>query len=158
MAAEPRLATPDDVPDVLRMIEEWYAEDAEPAPTMDAAKVREDIFGEAPRAWLFVLEDGELLCGYALVLRTYEMDMAGDGYYMQDLYVRKNHRGGGSGKKLLKFVAKWVVDQGGRYFNWASLLTPSTLAFYRSLGGEKEEEATVFITYKDDHLRKLAEG
>ena len=156
MAAVPRLATAEDVPDILRMIEEWYAEDDETAPAMNAAKVQSDIFSDTPKGWLFVIADGTQRVGYALVLRTYEMDMEGDGYYMQDLYIRKDHRGGGTGKTLLKFVANWVVEQGGSYFGWASLLTPATIAFYRSLGGAKDEEPAIYFTYKGDDLKNLA--
>ncbi len=67
------------------------------------------------------------------------------GLYLEDLYVRPQHRGGGLGRALLAELAAECVRHGYSRLQWWVLNwnTPS-IDFYRSLGAVPMDEWTVF--------------
>ncbi|MDQ6525689.1 GNAT family N-acetyltransferase [Nocardioides sp. LHD-245] len=142
-----RPATPEDVPDVLRLIRELAAYEREP----DAVVTTEDdlhrwVFGEDPVARVLVAESGAgAVVGMALWFRTYSTWTGVPGIYLEDLYVEPGSRGSGLGRALLTALARIAVDRGYRRVEWAVLdwNTPS-IEFYEALGARPMEEWTTY--------------
>jgi GNAT superfamily N-acetyltransferase len=142
-----RQATPEDVPDVLRLIRALADYEREP----DAVETTEDdlrrwVFGDDPVASVLVAESGDgAVVGMALWFRTYSTWTGVPGIYLEDLYVDPASRGSGLGKALLRALARIAMDRGYRRVEWAVLdwNTPS-IEFYEALGARPMEEWTTY--------------
>ena len=95
--------------------------------------------------------------GFALFFHNFSTFLGRAGLYLEDLYVRPEHRGKGYGKALFWQLAAIAAERGcGRlewwYLDWN---TPS-IGFYKSLGAEAMEDWTVY-RLAGQALRRLAE-
>jgi GNAT superfamily N-acetyltransferase len=122
------------------------------------AQLREALFGERPAAEALIAErDGEPL-GYALFFPTFSSFLASTGVWLEDLFVREEHRGEGVGKALLEAVAARAVEHGGARLEWAALdWNEPALGFYMKLGAATMTE---WITHRLDGeaLERVAAG
>ncbi len=154
-----RDARPDDAPAILalmRALAEYEKLLAEFENT--ASRLRETLFGAAPRVFCAIGEiDGET-AGYCLWFYTYSTFRGRLGIWLEDLFVLPQHRGAGLGKAFMRGLARRCAEEGLARLEWSVLdwNTPS-IAFYRSL------EATPhggWTTYRlaGAALSKLAAG
>jgi GNAT superfamily N-acetyltransferase len=99
------------------------------------------LFGEHPAAEALIAErDGEP-AGYALFYPTFSTFLAIQGTWLEDLFVRPEHRGSGAGKALLSAVAARTRERGGQRLEWAALdWNELALGFYRSIGAKTMDE------------------
>ena len=140
-----REARPEDVPEILSMIRELA--DYERAP--DAVIATEDLlhdalFCDAPAVFALIAEEDESSVGFALWFRNFSTWLGRHGVYLEDLYVRPDHRGNGHGKALLAALARICIERGyGRLEWWVLDWNEPALAFYRSIGAVPMDEWTV---------------
>jgi GNAT superfamily N-acetyltransferase len=86
--------------------------------------------------------------GYALFFPTFSSFLASTGVWLEDLFVREEHRGEGVGKALLEAVAARVGERGGERLEWAALdWNEPALGFYRKIGAKTMNE---WITHRLD--------
>jgi GNAT superfamily N-acetyltransferase len=104
------------------------------------------LFGDPPWAEALIAErDGEPI-GYALYFSTFSTFLAIQGIWLEDLYVRPEHRKGGAGRALLAAVAATLRERGGERLEWAALdWNELALGFYRGLGASAMSE---WITHR----------
>jgi GNAT superfamily N-acetyltransferase len=114
------------------------------------------LFGSPPSAEALIAEqDGEVI-GYALFYSTFSTFLAIQGIWLEDLYVRPDHRKAGAGRALLASVAARLRERGGERLEWAALdWNELALGFYRGLGAKAMSE---WITHRliGEDLRALA--
>jgi GNAT superfamily N-acetyltransferase len=81
--------------------------------------------------------------GFALFFHNYSTFLGKPGIYLEDLFVRPEHRGRGFGKALLASLARLAVKRGCSRLDWAVLdwNTPS-IEFYERLGALRMDEWT----------------
>jgi GNAT superfamily N-acetyltransferase len=117
---------------------------------------REHLFGARPFALTFMAEvDGEPV-GFALAFPTFSTFRGQPGLYLEDLYVKPEHRGKGIGKALLATLAKLARDRGFGRLEWSVLdWNEPSIGFYRSLGARPLDEWTVY-RIDDGALDRLA--
>jgi len=102
------------------------------------------MFGERPAAHALIAQRGPEVAGYALFFRTFSTFLTIPGVWLEDLFVRPDHRRAGIGRALLAAVAARVQD-GGR-LEWAALdWNELALGFYRGLGAQTMRE---WITHR----------
>ncbi len=97
--------------------------------------IGEALFGATPRVFCDVAEvDGDIV-GFALWFYSFSTFVGRHGIYLEDLFVRPEHRGAGAGKALLSGLAqRCVVENLGR-LEWAVLdWNEPAIAFYRAQG------------------------
>jgi GNAT superfamily N-acetyltransferase len=114
------------------------------------------LFGEHPAAEALIAEVDGSPAGYALFFVTFSSFLAIQGIWLEDLFVRPEHRRSGAGKALLAAVAARTRERGGERLEWVALdWNELALGFYSSLGAERHEE---WITHAlpGDALRALA--
>jgi len=118
--------------------------------------LKEWIFEKKKAEVIFALEDG-CEVGFALFFHNFSTFLGRAGLYLEDLYVRPQHRGKGYGKALLKTLGRIAAERGcGRLEWWCLDWNKPSIDFYRSLGAVPMEDWTVYrIT--GDTLKKLAE-
>ena len=143
-----RVATPDDLPAIGRMIRELAEFEREP----DAAKATQEqlhdaLFGpDAVASALIALDDGDEPAGFALWYRSFSTWEGVPGIYLEDLYVSESQRGSGLGRKLLTSLARIVVHRGWSRLEWSVLRwNGEAIAFYDSLGGRPLDD---WLTYR----------
>ena len=79
------------------------------------------------------------------------------GLYLEDLYVRPEHRGKGYGKALFHQLAAIAEERGcGRLEWWCLDWNTPSIGFYKFLGAEAMEDWTVY-RLAGQALRRLAE-
>ena len=123
----------------------------------DEATLEEWLFDKQKAEVIFVLEDDEEV-GFALFFHNFSTFLGREGIYLEDLYVRPEHRGKGYGKALLRKLASIAVERGcGRLEWWCLDWNKPSIDFYLSLGAEPMSDWTVY-RIAGDTLTQLATG
>jgi GNAT superfamily N-acetyltransferase len=117
---------------------------------------RAHLFGPRPVAEAILAEvEGEAV-GFAIFFTTFSTFRGQPGLYLEDLYVRPEHRGGGIGKALLSTVARRAVERGCGRLEWAVLdWNAPAIQFYRAAGARPLLEWDVY-RIDDEPLARLA--
>ena len=118
--------------------------------------LREQIFEKGGGEVIFALEDGKEV-GFALFFHNFSTFLGRSGLYLEDLFVKTEHRGKGYGKGLLKQLARIALERGcGRMEWWCLDWNQPSIDFYRSLDAEPMSDWTTY-RLAGDTLRKMAE-
>ena len=105
----------------------------------DESQLEATLFGPdaVPRTTLAVDESSGDVVGMAIWYRTYSTFQGRPGIWLEDLFVRPEHRGGGHGRALLESLFERA--DGGRV-EWAVLdWNEPSIRFYDSLGARPVE-------------------
>lgn len=79
--------------------------------------------------------------GFALFFRNYSTFLGKPGLYLEDLYVRPQHRGAGIGKALLSAVAGVARERGCGRLDWSVLdWNQTAIDFYETFGARIQRE------------------
>jgi GNAT superfamily N-acetyltransferase len=152
-----RAATVEDIPviaELIRALAEYERLSHEAIFTDD--ELRETLFGERCYAEVLLVEHDGDVAGFALYFHNFSTFLAKPGIYLEDLFVRPEHRGHGHGKLLLAELARIAVDRGCGRLEWSVLdWNEPSIAFYRSLGAEPMDDWTVF-RLTGDPLKQLS--
>ena len=114
------------------------------------------LFGPRPVAEALIAEVNELSAGFAIFFHTFSTWLCQPGLYLEDLYVRPEHRGAGVGRALLACLARIAVHRGCPRFEWSALKwNAPAIGFYDRIGAERLDEWEVF-RLSGDRLAGLA--
>ncbi len=156
---EIRPATEADVPVLFDLILELAAyEKLSDQVSGDAGVLRRSLFEEkAAEALLIETADGEAV-GYAIFFTTFSTFECRSGIWLEDVYVRPEHRRGGIGRAVMEHLAQIAEKRGHIRLEWVALdWNEPALKFYEGLGAERMEDWIVHRLEKDG-IRELAEG
>lgn len=118
--------------------------------------LREWIFEKQKAEVIFALEDGREV-GMALFFHNFSTFLGRAGIYLEDLFVKKEYRGKGYGKALLKKLAQIAVERRCGRLEWSCLdWNRPSIDFYLSLGAQPMDEWTVY-RMAGDTLHQFAE-
>lgn len=108
-------------------------------------QLRDALFAAAPAVHALVAEVDGAVAGFALYFVSFSTWEGRHGIYLEDLYVRPEHRGTGLGKALLSALAGIAVARGYARVEWSVLdWNAPSIEFYRRLGAVPQDEWTVF--------------
>lgn len=152
-----RKAAPADVPRILDLIRDLARYEREPeAVTATAADLLRDGFGPHPRYSCLMADWAGQPAGFALYFHNYSTWQGKWGLYLEDLFVRPEHRGKGIGKALLLELAAIAVREGCGRFQWQVLdWNDPAIQFYEKLGA-KALEQWVTMRLEGNALERLA--
>lgn len=146
-----RPAQPADIPAIYQMIRDLadYERGLDEV-TATEDDVRNALLAEHPAVFAHVAtgpggaSGQDEIVGFALWFLNYSTWTGQHGIYLEDLYVKPEHRGGGHGKALLAELARTCVERGYERLEWWVLdwNTPAR-GFYASLGALPMDEWTV---------------
>lgn len=161
MSTRVRPATIDDVPEILALIHALAEYEREP----DAVEATQGdlvaaLFppGATPTAFAHVAEVDGAVVGMAVWFVSFSTWTGRNGIWLEDLFVRPEHRGSGLGRDLLIALARVCVERGWRRLEWWVLdWNEPSIGFYRSLGATAEDDWTTY-RLAGDALTSLAEG
>ena len=122
----------------------------------DEATLETWIFEKQKAEVIFAVENGTEI-GFALFFHNFSTFLGRAGIYLEDLYVKPEHRGKGYGKAILKKLASIAVEPGcGRLEWWCLDWNEPSIDFYLSLGAEPMSDWTVY-RIAGDTLKRLAD-
>lgn len=151
-----RSATTADVPIVYSLVRE-LAEYEKLLHEVVATEelVKRALFGPKPAAeCVLACVDGQPV-GFALYFHNYSTFMGRAGLYLEDLFVRPEHRGQGIGEALLRYLARLAIERGCARLEWAVLdWNKRAIEFYESMGAVGVRDWTTFRV-SGEALRRL---
>jgi GNAT superfamily N-acetyltransferase len=140
-----RYAEPRDVEAIVGLVHELATYERAPDEVqLTPGMLSEALFGASPAAFCHVAEvDGEVV-GMALWFLNFSTWVGVHGIYLEDLYVRPQHRRLGLGRALLQTLAHVAVERDYGRLEWAVLdWNEPAIAFYQSIGAVAQDEWTV---------------
>lgn len=116
------------------------------------------LFCGQPRLYCDIAEWNGAPAGFAVWFVNFSTFSGRSGIYLEDLFVRPEHRGKGLGKALLVHLARTCIDNGWSRLQWSVLdWNAPSIAFYKSLGAVLMDEWTI-CRINGDALTTLARG
>jgi GNAT superfamily N-acetyltransferase len=152
-----RAVAPADLPVLLSMFRELADyEHLEHLLRADEELLGSALFSDPPAAEAMLAERGGEAAGYVVFFTTFSTFLCIQGIWLEDLFVRPEHRRAGVGRALLAAVAARLRERGGERLEWSALhWNELALGFYRGLGAETMDE---WITHRltGEPLERLA--
>ena len=152
-----RPARPADLDTIIALVHGLAEYEREPdAVQLDRDELHEHLFGARPFAEVILAEDAGQVVGFALFFHNFSTWTGKPGIWLEDLFVRPEHRGKGHGKALLIELACLAVERNCGRLEWSVLdWNEPSIQFYRSLGARPMDEWTTYRV-DGDALRRLA--
>lgn len=141
-----RAGVPRDVPAILGFIRDLAEfERLADAVVVEERRLADALFGSNPVAEVLIAELGGKPVGFALFFRSFSTFLGRTGLYLEDLYVKPDHRGRGIGKRLLTHLAKLAEERGYGRMEWAVLnWNRPAIDFYERMGAMSLSEWTTY--------------
>ena len=153
-----RYAQKSDIPQILFFIKELASYEK----MLDDVVATEDLL----REWIFEKKKAEVILaeengesvGFALFFHNFSTFLGRAGIYLEDLFVRPEHRGKGIGKALLRRLAQITIERGCGRLEWSCLdWNRPSINFYLSLDATPMDQWTVY-RLTGETLCRMAEG
>mgnify|MGYP003565214460 CR=1 FL=1 len=152
-----RFAVEEDVPIILEFIKELadYEKLSHKVVATEEG-LRKSLFGESTVAEVLIAEYLTKPVGYCLFFHNFSTFLGRPGLYIEDIYVRLEHRGQGFGKSILAYLANLAVERDCGRIEWSVLdWNINAINFYNDLGANAMDGWTVYrIT--EEALTKLS--
>ncbi|MBC8986775.1 GNAT family N-acetyltransferase [Pedobacter sp. N36a] len=136
-----RVATQQDCPRLLELIQELALYEKAPEEvTVTLAEFEDAGFGSKPVWNAFVVENDQLIIGFALYYTRYST-WKGCRLYLEDFIVTESYRGKGIGKLLFERVMEEAKDQNFNGMNWQVLdWNEPAINFYKKYEAQLDPE------------------
>lgn len=106
----------------------------------DAEVLRRSLF-EQRAAEALMVEAGGGTVGYAIFFTTFSTFECRSGVWIEDVYVRPEHRRAGIGRAVMEHLAALALERGHVRLEWCALdWNEPALRFYDQLGATRLEE------------------
>ncbi|HVD86997.1 MAG TPA: GNAT family N-acetyltransferase [Solirubrobacterales bacterium] len=123
----------------------------------DAEVLRHSLFEERA-AEALLLEARDEAIGYAVFFTTFSSFECRSGIWLEDVYVRPEHRRGGIGRAVMEHLAALALDRGHVRLDWVALdWNEPALNFYEKLGATRLDDWKI-LRLERDGIRQLAKG
>jgi GNAT superfamily N-acetyltransferase len=149
--------TPADVPLVLELIRGLAEYEHEPdAVKTTPALLHAALFGQPPAAEAVIARADGVVAGFALWFQTFSTWTGVPGLWLEDLFVKPEHRRRGVGRALLTHLAKLCRERRYGRLEWSVLdWNQPAIEFYRALGAVAMDDWTI-NRLSGDALNRLA--
>ena len=140
-----REATVDDIPLILKYIHKKAAFDkASHVVEATAERLKEEMFGYHPKAFVFFAELEKQPVGFAVCFFTFSSFLTKPGIWVDDIYVLDAFRGKGAGSTLLTYLARMAKACDYGRIEWmGSVTNEKGMDFYKRNGAEVQERSRV---------------
>ncbi|MBR2496515.1 MAG: GNAT family N-acetyltransferase [Clostridia bacterium] len=142
---EIRFATETDVKTILEFIKELASYENLLGEVVATEELLTEWIFDKKKAEVLLLEVENKPVGFALFFHNFSTFLGKAGIYLEDLFVKKEYRGKGYGKALLKELAKIAVKRGCGRLEWSCLdWNKPSIDFYLSLSAKPMDEWTIY--------------
>jgi GNAT superfamily N-acetyltransferase len=124
----------------------------------DPEVLRRSLFEErAAEALLLETSDGSAI-GYAIFFTTFSTFECRPGIWLEDVYVRPEHRRGGIGRAVMEHLAQIAQEREHVRLEWVALdWNEPALKFYEGFGAKRLDDWIIHRVERDG-IKRLAEG
>ena len=139
-----RPAHVEDVPIILQLIRDLATYERAPNDvTATEEQLIEVLFGERPAAEVLLAFEGQSPVGFAVYFQNFSTWVGRPGLYLEDLFVKPEHRGKGFGRALLVRLAKIALERNCGRMEWSVPdWNEPAIKLYHSLGAKPMDERT----------------
>lgn len=125
--------------EVLEMMKVFYASDALLIHPSDESlsKMLDDCLSGGPYIEGYVFENDGQIAGYGILAKSYSTEACGLCIWIEDIYVKPNHRGKGLGSSFLSFVEDHYRHSAARIRLEAEPDNSRAIEVYRKAGFEE---------------------
>lgn len=117
--------------------------------------LREWLFEKKNAEAFFAVADGTEV-GFCVYFHNFSTFVGRAGIFIEDIYVKPEHRGREYGKAMMKKIAEIANERGCGRLEWACLdWNEPSISFYASLGARPMDEWTVY-RMSGDTLKDMA--
>lgn len=121
----------------------------------DPEVLRRTLF-EQRAAEALLLEARDELVGYAIFFTTFSSFECRSGIWLEDVYVRPEHRRGGIGGAVMEHLAALALERGHARLEWVALdWNEPALEFYAKLGARQMGDWVIHRLERDE-IKRLA--
>lgn len=155
-----RAAAEADVPLLFGLILELAAyEKLGTAVAGDAEVLRRSLFEQkVAEALLVETADGEAV-GYAIFFTNFSTFECRPGIWLEDVYVRPEHRRGGIGLAVMEHLARVAAERDYARLEWCALeWNEPALEFYEGVGARRLDDWRMLRLERDGISRLVGEG
>ena len=132
-----RRATRSDAPLLLELMTEFYAESGFPLDRARAAMAFSELLGDERLGQVWILEADSEPAGYFVLTFGFSMEFGGRNAFVDDLFVRRAHRGRGFGRRAIEQARATCEESGVRALHLqVDRSNPTAQALYRNAGFE----------------------
>jgi ribosomal protein S18 acetylase RimI-like enzyme len=97
-------ATPDDIPALLAFMERFYAIDHYDFQFERTKKALHDFIADERLGRIWMISVDHLPIGYIILAYNFCFEFGGRNAFIDELYLEKEHRGKGIGRKVVEYV------------------------------------------------------
>ena len=124
--------------------------------TATEPSLREALFGSRPGAEALLAFEGPMAVGFAVFFHNFSTFLGQRGLWLEDIFVRPEHRRKGYGRALFLHVARIAHERRCGRFEWSALdWNEPAIRFYKSMGAVALDDWTTFRV-TGDALERLA--
>jgi GNAT superfamily N-acetyltransferase len=124
----------------------------------DAELLRRTIFEQRAAEALIIESPGGEAIGYAIFFTTFSTFECRSGIWLEDVYVRPEHRRGGIGRAIMEHLAGLALERGHVRLDWCALeWNEPALGFYAQLGATRLDDWRM-LRLDADGMRRLSSG
>jgi GNAT superfamily N-acetyltransferase len=122
----------------------------------DAEMLRRSLFEQrAAEALILETASGETV-GHAIFFTTFSTFECRSGIWLEDVYVRPEHRRGGIGRAVMEHLAALALERGHARLDWCALeWNEPALSFYAELGATRLDDWRM-LRLDVDGMRRLS--
>ena len=118
--------------------------------------LRESLFGPGRYAEALLGYVDETPVAFAIYFFSFSSFLGTPNLYLEDVFVRREYRGGGLGRQMMAAVAQQAISHGCSRMEWSVLnWNREAVTFYEKLGAEPVTDWTVFHL-PNSKLKELA--
>jgi len=147
-----RPATVNQTPLILKLIKELAVyEKLQDKVVTTEEDLKDTLFGKNKAAEVVIGYCNNKPVGYALFFFNYSSFVGRPGLYIEDVYVRQEHRRKGFGKAFLIYLARIATERKCDRMEWVVLdWNKPSIEFYKKLGAITMDEWTIYRLSKDE--------
>jgi len=124
--------------------------------TASEATLKDALFGAQPGAEALLGFEGEHAVGFAVYFHNFSTFLGKRGLWLEDLFVKPEHRHKGYGRALFLRVARIAHERGCGRYEWSALdWNEPAIRFYKSMGAVALDDWTIFRV-TGETLQRLA--
>lgn len=109
-----RPASLEDIPRLVALMTEFYAESATPLDPARAAEAFAALLADDSLGRVWLIQAGPDEVGYVVVTFSYSMEFGGPNAFVDDLFIQSAFRGAGLGTAALKELTAFCAERGVR--------------------------------------------
>jgi len=109
-----RAASSEDIPLLVALMREFYAEAATPLDPTRAGQAFAALLADNRLGKVWLIQAGDADVGYLVVTFSYSMEFGGQNAFVDDLFIQAAFRGAGLGTAALAEVRDFCVARGVR--------------------------------------------